>query len=64
MQKMNIAEGTLVLVGFLLLLNGLIFKFIGFSLLFPMINTTLASFVAANSCFLTAFLINTYDKPE
>ncbi len=64
MQKMNIAEGSIVLVGFLLLLNGLVSKFIGFSLLRPMINTTLASFVSANSCFLVAFLLNTYDKPE
>ena len=62
MYKMDLAEGSLILSGFLLILCGLVNKLAAFNLLDPIIRTGSAAFVAANSCFLLAIIVYLFGK--
>lgn len=64
MKKMSAGVGTLVLVGMLLLLGGVILKFAGLNLLEPLFFIPSSFFVVANTCFLLALVIDKFDKAE
>lgn len=62
MYKMDLAEGSLILSGFLLILCGVINQLFAFNLLDPIIGSVSASFIAANSCFLVAIIVYLFGK--
>ncbi|MFH1846807.1 MAG: hypothetical protein ABH869_04545 [Candidatus Omnitrophota bacterium] len=66
MQKstrwMNKAEGSLVILGLLLLVNGSIYKISGFNLLVQMSEDLASFFVLANTCFLLALVVYIFDQ--
>ena len=62
MYKMDLAEGSLILAGFLLILCGLTSKLFTFNFLDPVIKTASAAFIAANSCFLLAIIVYLFGK--
>lgn len=64
MKKIGTGVGTLVLVGMVLLLGGVILKFAGLNLLEPLFYVPASFFVVANTCFLLALIIDKFDKPE
>ena len=59
---MNLATGSLVLVGFILLVAGVVSKLIGVPLMLPLISEGSDFFVAANTCFLLALVIDKFEK--
>ncbi|OGW74839.1 MAG: hypothetical protein A2Z72_06640 [Omnitrophica bacterium RBG_13_46_9] len=59
---MNLATGSLLCLGFVLLVTGVVSKLMGISLLAPLIETELGYFIAANSCFLMALVIDRFQK--
>ncbi|UCD55798.1 MAG: hypothetical protein JSV93_03160 [Candidatus Omnitrophota bacterium] len=59
---MNLGSAILMLVGFLLLLAGMISKIIGLSLFAPFITTYGTYFVGANSCILLALAVDRFHK--
>jgi len=63
-NKMNLAIGSLVLMGFLFVLFAVIFNLKGVNLLYPYVKQAVSYFIAANTCFLIAFIISTFDKPQ
>ncbi|MFC1570224.1 hypothetical protein ACFL4E_00390 [Candidatus Omnitrophota bacterium] len=67
MRRLNLAEGTLVLMGFLLILNVAILKVKDINLLTPLVNDPVGMLAAANTCFIIAFVISIFggkDKDE
>jgi len=60
MRSMNLAVGSLVLLGFLFSLFGVVFKLSGFNLLYPMITEVANFFVASSICFLMALVIDRF----
>lgn len=64
MRKMNVAVGCLVLLGFVLIMSGVIQKVAGLNLLEPLINASGAAFMAANTCFLLAIVLDRFDSHE
>jgi len=62
MKKMGIAVGTLVLLGFILLQVGIIFKFVGINLLDPVLVIPGNILTAANTCFLIALIVDKFDS--
>ncbi len=63
MKKMSMAVGSLVFLGFIFIMCGMILKFSGLNLLDPLIRSIASYFLAANTCFLTALIISWFDKP-
>jgi len=61
MKKMNLAVGTLVLLGFILLLAGTILNLSGWNPLHPVILRPVSYYVVANTCFLMALIIDRFD---
>ena len=61
MKKMGIAVGSLILLGFLLLQVGVIFKMIGINLLHPIFEIPSNFFIVANTCFLVALIVDRFD---
>ncbi|RKY40045.1 MAG: hypothetical protein DRP85_09355 [Candidatus Makaraimicrobium thalassicum] len=61
---MNLAEGTLVLLGFIFILAAMVLKISGLNVLDPIINPVYGFFLAVNTCFLIAFVIAMFDKAE
>ena len=59
---MSLATGALVLLGFMFALIGLGSKFAGLSLLSPYFSSSFGYFIAANTCFLTAIIVDRFDK--
>ena len=59
---MNIATGSLVLLGLLLLVIGVVSKFLGLSLLQPYFSTYSGYFIAANACLLIALTTDRFQK--
>ncbi len=59
---MNAATGTLTLVGLVLLLAGLISKFLGVLILEPFISSSINYVIAANTCFLLAIVVDKFQK--
>lgn len=64
MKKMNVAAGTLILLGFLLMMGGVIQKLAGLNLLEPIFNQPISTFVVANTCFILALVIDKFDGKE
>lgn len=64
MRRLNLAEGTLILLGFLLLLNVAIIKIKYINLLTPLVNDTTSMLLAANTCFIVAFIISIFGGQE
>ena|GEM_PF-1615685 len=63
MRKLNLAEGSLVLLGFILILNAVIFKVSGLNLL-PIIKKASNFVMVANTCFLMALISAIFENPE
>ena len=59
---MNLATGTLTFLGFLLLIIGVVSKILELPLLTPFISTYVGYFIAGNTCFLAALVIDKYEK--
>jgi len=57
MRKLNIAEGILILLGFLLIVDALIIKFKGVNLLEQILKDPGNLLIAANTCFIIAFVV-------
>lgn len=64
MRKLNLAEGALVLLGFLLILNGIIVKMSDFNMIPHLILMPSNSFVAANTCFILTLILDRFGKSE
>lgn len=60
MRKLNLAEGSLVLLGFLLLLDVAVIKVKSINLLTPLVNDSVGALLAANTCFIVAFVISIF----
>ena len=59
---MNLATGTLTLLGMVLVIAGIISRVIGFSFLAPLVSSYMGYFVGANLCFLLVLVIDKYQK--
>lgn len=59
---MNLATGSLVLFGFVVLIIGIISKILGLSLLQPFIASFATYLVVANTCFLMALVIDRFQS--
>lgn len=59
---MNIATGTLVLVGFLTIVLGMTSKLMGIPLLAPFIMRPSSYFVVAVTCLVIALIIDRFEK--
>ncbi|MFH1380642.1 MAG: hypothetical protein ABIH57_00525 [Candidatus Omnitrophota bacterium] len=59
---MNAATGTLTLLGLILLLAGLVSKFLGMLILAPFISSNINYVIAANTCFLLAIVVDKFQK--
>ena len=60
MKKINLAQGLLILLGLILLLNGIILKIFDLNFLAPAINSPLGCFVVSNTCFILAFVLEIF----
>lgn len=59
---MNLATGSLMFIGMILLVLGAVSKFMGLSLLEPLITSHISYFIAANSCLLLALVVDKFQK--
>lgn len=59
---MNIATGSLMFLGFILLVVGAVSKLMGLSLLAPFIASYMGYFTVANTCLLMALVIDKFQK--
>lgn len=64
MKKMDMAVGSVVLLGFLFLLGGVICKFSDLSLLEPYVTSPAGFFAVANTCFLLALVVDRFSGKE
>jgi hypothetical protein len=64
MKKMNLAEGSLVLLGFLISLSVVISKVSGLNLLEQIADSEFKLLLVANTCFVIAFIINFFGGEE
>lgn len=64
MRKMSIGVGALVLVGMLVAVMGILFKVTTFNTLYPYLRYPRSFFLAANTCFLVAIIIDRFDSAE
>ena len=62
MPKMSVAVGSLVLLGFFMIMFGLILKMSGLNLLEPVFSSIGGYFSMANTCFLVALVVDRFDK--
>ena len=60
--KMNLATGSLMLLGFVLLVAGIVSKLMGMALLAPFFNTSVGCFMAANACLLLVLVVDKFQK--
>lgn len=58
---MNVAVGSLVLLGFILILFGIIFKYSRLNLMEPIFSIPISFFTISNTCFLVALVIDKFD---
>jgi hypothetical protein len=63
MRKINLAEGSLILLGFMFILNAVILQVSGLNLL-PIIKNASSFFIVANACFLIAIISAIFEKPK
>jgi len=59
---MNLAVGSLVLMGLLIIVLGIISKFVGASLLTPYIEAPSSYFMVAITCFVLSLVIDRFEK--
>jgi len=59
---MNLATGSLLFLGFVVMILGVVSKFLGISLLEPLIQTNMGYVMATNSCLLFALVIDKFEK--
>ena len=59
---MNLGTGALVFLGFMLLLLGVVSRLMNLPLLTPYIQSFLGYFIAANTCFLMALIVDKFEK--
>jgi len=59
---MNLATGSLMLLGLVLAILGLVSKLIGTSILAPLITNYFSYLIAANTCLLLALVIDKFQK--
>jgi len=64
MRRLNLAEGSLVLFGFLLLLNVAVIQLKGINLLSSLVDDSVGALLAANTCFIMAFIISIFGGSE
>jgi len=64
MRKMNLAVGILIMMGFLAILSGLILQMKGLNLFDVVFTSSNGYFLAANTCFIVALVLEKFDKPE
>lgn len=64
MKRMNVAVGSLILIGMLLVMGGVIMKYAGLNLLEPYLNVPTNFFVVANTCFLVALIVDKFDRTD
>ncbi|MEA3489219.1 MAG: hypothetical protein U9R44_02605 [Candidatus Omnitrophota bacterium] len=64
MRKMNLAEGVMVFLGFMLLLNIAILKFKGINLLEQVVKNPGTLLLAANTCFVLAFVVAVFGREK
>ena len=59
---MNLASGVLVFTGFLTIVLGVASKLMGMSLLTPYIEQPSNYFIIAVTCFVTALVVDKFEK--
>ena len=59
---MNIATGSLILLGFILFAGGIISKFMGMSVMAPFINAPTSYLTAGNACLLLVLIVERFQK--
>lgn len=60
MKEMNMAVGTLILMGFIMLLGGVTYKLTGMNFMDPLVQKNQSFFTGANSCFIVALVIDRF----
>ena len=64
MRRMNLAVGSLTLVGLLFGLAGVLSKVAGIALLYPLVKEMPSYFIIACTCFLLALIVDRFDGTE
>lgn len=64
MKKMDLGVGSLILLGFLLVIGGLLAKFSGINIMDPFMNDISSFFIAANACFLAALVVDYFGASD
>ena len=59
-KKMNLAVGSLLLVGFIMIQGGVVLQIAGLNLLDPLFKIPSSAFLIANTCFLVALIIDRF----
>ena len=60
--NMNLANGTLIFLGFLSIVLGITSKLMGTSLLTPFVEAPSTYLIIAITCFVVALVIDKYEK--
>ena len=61
MKKMDMATGSLVLLGMLVLMAGAVMKFSSLNLFDPIITAQCGFLKVANTCFLLAIIVDRFN---
>ncbi|NQU95568.1 MAG: hypothetical protein HQ549_04990 [Candidatus Omnitrophica bacterium] len=59
---MNLATGSLMILGSTLLVAGMVSKLMGLAILAPFFNTSIGCFMAANACLLLVLVVDKFQK--
>jgi len=59
---MNLANGTLIFLGFLTIILGIVSKLMGISLLAPVVEAPSSYFIIAITCFVVSLVIDKFEK--
>jgi len=59
---MNLATGTLTLVGLLFIILGIASKLMGMSILSPLVGSNIGYIMLGNTCLLLALVIDKFQK--
>lgn len=62
MRKMNLAVGSLIFLGFLCIMLGVIARLSGVTLMAPVLSTPGQYLIVANTCFLVALVIDWFER--
>lgn len=64
MKKMGIGTGIMFLLGFILILAGMVIKFKGINVLGPIGSSPVSYLVLAITCFLIGFILDQFDGSD